>query len=211
MKVTFEQTLLQSQLEIQEQTLRTISQEIHDNIGQILSLVSLNLNTMPTSDPGKLKFTDELVTKAITDLRSLSKSLNPERVQQVGLKEALEHELKQLEKTGMYATRLIVEQELEDISPEKTIILYRIIQEVINNIIKHAEADEVTATVSTDATYDIISIKDNGKGFDTNGDNRNGIGLQNIKNRAALISAEVVFLSEPDKGTDIIFKIKKNT
>jgi signal transduction histidine kinase len=210
MKLNFEQNLLQTQLEIQEQTLRNISQEIHDNIGQILSLVSLNLNLLVTEDISKLNNTIQLVDKAMNDLRDLSKSLNPERVQHIGLKESIEHELRHLERTGRYSTSFDITKAYEEISPEKTIILYRMIQEVLNNIIKHAEATQVVATLSGIEKENTISISDNGKGFDVkNSTGVNGIGLQNIHKRAGLINATVEISSEIDKGTTVTFKVKK--
>ena len=203
----FEQTLLQSQLEIQEQTLKHISREIHDNIGQVLSLVSLNLNTLSLNDNDKLKFTGDLVTKAIDDLRGLSKSLSPDRVQTVGLKESINMELKHLERTGRFQTTLQIKKELSEISPERTIILYRMIQEVLNNIIKHSQATEVITIISGNNYQDIISIIDNGRGFDIN-ESSTGLGLQNLKQRAGMIHSDIDISSELNKGTIVSFIIK---
>ncbi len=209
MKANYEQTLLQSQIEIQEQTLRHISQEIHDNIGQVLSLVSLNLNTMDPGDAGKLLLTDELVAKALQDLRALSKSLNPERVQQVGIAEAIDNDLKILERTGKYKTRLDIEPGLSFFSPEKTVILYRMIQEVLTNIMKHAHADEIVVAFTESEQAYTISVSDNGRGFDTSQGQQNGIGLRNISQRAALIGAEMEIISTLQQGTAVSFYIKK--
>src|SRR3954465_10865734 len=89
LKARYERTLFESQLEIQEQTFRNISQEIHDNIGQVLSLAKLNLNTMHVGDPDnskdKISNTTELLTKAIKDLRDLSRLLHPDYLQEMGL------------------------------------------------------------------------------------------------------------------------------
>src|SRR3954454_718033 len=83
LKARYERTLFESQLEIQEQTFRNISQEIHDNIGQVLSLAKLNLNTIPQKAQNgiseKIALAEELLGKAIGDLRDLSKSLHPEK------------------------------------------------------------------------------------------------------------------------------------
>ena len=201
------QILLKSQIEIQEQTLQHISREIHDNIGQVLSLVSLNLNTITTFDKDKLKFTNGLVTKAIDDLRGLSKSLNPDRVQMIGITESIKTELDQLERTGRFETKLTIEKDLNEISPEKTIILYRMIQEVLNNIIKHSHATKVTISVNCDEGDDIISITDNGSGFDTEG-NSSGLGLQNLKQRAAMINAALTINSKINEGTSVSFTLK---
>lgn len=203
----FEQTLLKSQIEIQEQTLQYISREIHDNIGQVLSLVSLNLNTIEPSDKDKLDFTGGLVTKAIDDLRGLSKSLNPDRVQTIGLIQSIKTELDQLERTGRFKTNLQIEEAPGKISSEKTIILYRMIQEVLNNIIKHSQATEVVISIRNNGIEDIISISDNGSGFNTEG-HSSGLGLNNLKQRASMINARLEITSKINEGTNVSFAIK---
>src|SRR5204863_5811790 len=97
----FQQELLRTQLEIQEQTLRTISQEIHDNIGQVLSLAKLNLNTIPqTENSETIVLTEELLGKAINDLRDLSKSMHPEKIADIGLTNAIRNELLMMQRAA---------------------------------------------------------------------------------------------------------------
>ena len=104
----FQQTLLQSQLEIQEQTLQNISQEIHDNIGQVLSLAKLNIGTIDIYQPEKaqVKIHDsyELMGKAIQDLRNLARSMNSSYVMEMGLLRAIEYEVEMINKSGSYPT-----------------------------------------------------------------------------------------------------------
>ena len=203
----YEQTLLNSHIEIQEQTLKHISSEIHDNIGQVLSLVSLNLNTIETSDKNKLDFTSELVTKAIDDLRGLSKSLNPDRVKMVGLTESIKVEIDQLNRTGSFETSFKIKRELGEISPEKTIILYRMVQEVLNNIIKHSKASKVHIQFDGNEVENIICITDNGLGFNINNVSL-GLGLHNLKERAAMIQVGLKISSEINEGTSVSFSLK---
>lgn len=209
MEKAYQQAILQSQIEIQEQTLRTISQEIHDNIGQILSLVSLNVSTIPTTDLEKRSFTRSLITKAIGDLRSLSKSLNPERIQNIDLEDAITFELKSIEKSGAYETQLIKHQTLENLTPEKKIILFRMMQEVMNNIIKHANATKIKVEFSVDDKHNIIEFTDNGVGFILDAKSDKGIGLGNIQKRAEMIATSVEINSTLKKGTSIKFMVKK--
>src|SRR5689334_19039339 len=114
LKSQYERTILQSQLEIQEQTFRNISQEIHDNIGQVLSVAKLSLNTIPqTSQNGtseKIALAEELLGKAIGDLRDLSKSLHPEKIAEIGLTNAIRHELQLVQKTARLSTEMIFEE-----------------------------------------------------------------------------------------------------
>lgn len=209
MKKIYEQTLLESQIEIQEQTLRHISQEIHDNIGQILSLVSLNVSSIVTVDLEKRAFTRELLSKAMKDLRGLSKSLNPERIMMVELEVAIKNELEKLERSGDYKTELIIKNKISIVNENNKIILFRMIQEIMNNVIKHAKATQIKITFDTDDSQDFLTIEDNGIGFDILKLNNNGIGLSNIEKRSQMINATVNIESELNKGTAITFIIKK--
>jgi two-component system, NarL family, sensor kinase len=211
----FQQTLLQSQLEIQEQTLHMISQEIHDNIGQVLSLVKLNLGTMDLNKPESLqqKITDskELMGKAIHDLRSLAKGLNTSFITEVGLMRSIEYELDMLGKSGGLVTRLETDGTPVKLDAQKELILFRIVQEVFNNIIKHAGATEVLILINFLPGAVKITITDNGKGFDLTfniNENPNfGLGLRNMQNRAQLVGAEFKLTSIPRKGTTVTLSL----
>ena len=205
----FEMEKLNSQLEIQEQTLKHISGEIHDNIGQILSLVGLQLSTLPTTNEEKLEHTSTLLNKAIGDLRDLSKSLDTDRITSIGIVEAVDYELQLLEKTGKYTTNLETEGDFEELSTDKTIIVYRIIQEVINNIIKHAKADTIRIYIGGNKTESFFTIQDNGIGFVSDELAYKGLGLKNITNRANLVGGVARIDSIPNEGTVITFSIPK--
>lgn len=211
----FQQTLLQTQLEIQEQTLHNISQEIHDNIGQVLSLTKLNLNTIDLQQPAaaqqKLDDSRKLVSKAIQDLRDLSKSLNSDYVTDLGLLRAIEYELELVAKTGVLQTQLDVTGTPVRLETQKELILFRIVQEAINNMLKHAEASLLTITVSYTATAFHINISDNGKGFDNTtpatDNKKTGLGLRNMYNRSRLIGAAASITSAPGTGTTVAISL----
>jgi signal transduction histidine kinase len=207
----FQQELLKTQIEIQEQTFKTISQEIHDNIGQVLSLAKLNLNTLDFSkeEAVKQKTTSakELVGKAIQDLRDLSKTLNTENISSLGLPKAIQQELQLLEKTGTFKGTLEVEGTFISLEPQKELIIFRIIQEALNNIIKHAKATFIRITLSYTDNFRIV-ISDNGRGFDPNETTFiEGSGLRNMQSRSALINAEFTMNSNPDHGTSILISL----
>ncbi len=208
LKQTFDQELLKSQLEIQEQTFRSISQEIHDNIGQVLSLAKLNMGIMSQKPglPPMLHDTQALLGKAINDLRDLSKSLSPERVADIDLAESMGYELQLLEKTGIYTTKVAVKGCVYSLPKEKKIILFRIFQEVINNVVKHAAASQLHVVLEYNTAMFELSITDNGRGFDIEKqytDNWGGIGLRNMKNRSALIGAKLYISSSKASGTRV--------
>ena len=211
MKNRFEKTLLKTQLEIQEQAFSYISQEIHDNIGQILSLARLNLNTFDTVvSEEKLTQTDDLLGKAIKDLRDLSHNLQRNRIHDIGVVESIRQLLLSLEKTGQYRTFFQTSDHFHILDPNTDIILYRMIQEIINNIIKHASATIIDIEIKSEPDITTIRISDDGIGFDTNllKQERSGIGLQNIVNRAKTIHANVDVKSEPGNGTVVTLYMK---
>ena len=204
-KKDFEQTLLNTQLEIQEQTLTHISREIHDNIGQVLSLARLQLHSLSTNDQeDDIEHTDNLLEKAITDLRGLSHSLNTNSIKDNGFSASVTKLLEQFKKTGKFKTSFIDETNFT-VSDDHGIILFRIIQEVLNNIVKHADATEIIIRIANIDHHTTIFITDNGKGFDLEKLHSvdNGIGIRNITERAMIIGAKLSVLSQPNNGTTV--------
>ena len=212
----YNQEILKTQLEIREQTLKNISEEIHDNMGQVLSLVVLNLSSVEFEDPAaaasKVERSTHLVKKVITDLRNLSRSLDSENIVKVGLTTVIRYELEMLDKTGLYHTSFKQSGQEQRLAPSREIIVYRIVQESLNNVIRHARATEVEVGVLFSETQLTIVITDNGSGFDTaslgpGAVSGNGAGLKNMKNRALLIGANLSINSVPSYGTRITMTI----
>lgn len=218
MQSQFSQTLLQTQLEIQEQTLKNISQEIHDNVGQVLTLAKLNLATTSVAEEAandKIKTSQQLIGKAIQDLRDLSRSLNTDYVEEMGLVRSIEYELELLHKTGSIDTELNIEGRIVKFDKQKELILFRIVQETIHNIMKHADAKKITAAVHFTSDAMQIVIKDNGKGFDLSplndaGNQSFGLGLRNMNSRATLIGALFSVNSTIGNGTEVVLRLPIN-
>lgn len=210
-----ETQMLQTQLEIQEQTLEKISQEIHDNIGQTLSFVKLSMNTININNTeqteSRLTESKELITKAIHDLRNLSKSLNTDFIKETGLIASIHYLLSYLEKTGAYATHFTTTGTEFNFKPDTEIILFRIIQELLNNIVKHAMADKVTILLAYAEEALSITVADNGKGFDpkvlTDKPQSKGLGLSNMPRRLNLIQATINIDSSIGKGTQALIVV----
>ncbi len=213
MELNFQSVILQTQVEIQEQTLKNIAQEIHDNIGQVLILAKLNLNTIPpVTDEGagtKINDTKQLVSKAINDLRDLSRSLHGEKITELGIQESVTNEMRILENTGLYQTSLQVLGNKYKLSPQKEMVLFRIVQESINNAIKHAHAKKMEVILEYEPAVFRMQIKDDGDGFDAAAlqEADTGIGLKNMKDRARLIGGKLNITSTPGKGTLICVEI----
>jgi signal transduction histidine kinase len=207
MNVQFQQTLLHSKLAIQEETFNYIGKEIHDNIGQVLSLVRINLNTITANpDESKIFLMDELMGKAITDLRNLSHSLDTDLIRNTGWIKASDRLLQAMQKTGTCKVEFSTEENLPTLGNEKPIILFRMIQEIINNIIKHARAKEIKFRAARQNNQIVISIEDNGKGFDTTTVTA-GAGLQNLESRAKMIDAKLNIHTLPGSGTCVTISV----
>jgi signal transduction histidine kinase len=208
--------LLQTQLEIQEQTLKNISQEIHDNIGQALSLAKLNINTMDLNEPSSLqnKINDsrELITKAIQDLRDLSKSLNTDYVIELGLARAIEYELEIIKRSGDYKVDFGLNGKPYRLEDQQELILFRIFQEAVNNIMKHSNATLVSVKLLFEPGLFTLQVADNGSGFEAGGIKKDnytlaGLGIRNMYNRATIINGDLSLTSAPEKGTTIIITL----
>lgn len=203
----FQEELLRTQLEIQEQTFKTISQEIHDNIGQMLSLAKLNLNTvdLQSSEKAAQKIGDakDLVGKAIQDLRDLSKTLNTETIAATGLLNAIEAELHLLQKTGTLQTSFSTSGTPVRLDAQKELILFRIVQEALHNVMRHAHATQVTVCAAFERGHLKLLIADDGRGLDESAGNAPGSGLRNMQSRSRLIGAHWQIESKKENGTVI--------
>ncbi|MET3034710.1 sensor histidine kinase [Chryseobacterium sp. NRRL B-14859] len=200
----FEKELATSLVEIKEQTLNYIGQELHDDLGQKLSVVRLRQNQLLTklknTEKDELNELNELLGECIQDIRNLSKTLITEQIIHFGLTESIEREVRRIQKLKLLRIEFITQKQDIDIAPKHGLILFRIIQESINNILKHSRAKNVIIRIDDDDKKVCICISDNGKGFDTNSI-RDGSGLKNMELRAKLIHAEFSIQSERDKGT----------
>jgi len=218
MQLSYEQELLKARLEIKEQTFKNISQEIHDNIGQVLSLAKLNIATMENSPPEtlgrKIQDSKKLVSQAIHDLRNLSHSLSMDYIADLGLARAIEHELSMVKKAGDYETAIEMDGAPYSIDNQKELILYRMIQEILNNIIKHATAQKIIIYLGYRPEKFTLTITDNGKGFDLtplNDNNSFGLGIRHMHNRAQLIGAGFLISSTLELGTSVTITVPTGT
>jgi two-component system, NarL family, sensor kinase len=203
MLAQYKEELLRTQLEIQEYTFKNISEEIHDNIGQTLSLVKLNLGTIRSIEDQRLADSRDLLSKAIADLRTLSHGLLGEKVAETGLAAAIENELKLLQNSARFKISFHLTGQSVPTTPQKEMLLFRIVQEALHNAIKHSGGSEVSISLDYEPQHLLLTIRDNGKGFDSASLDplKTGIGMKNMKNRAALAGATMRIESGMGKGT----------
>ena len=213
MKDEFEKQLLQSQLEIQEQSFSNISQEIHDNVGQVLSLTKVQLNIIEQGEQLNRSILTEAkdnLSKAIVDLRDIARGLSAERIAHFQLTENVRNEVARIQRIGFLFVNFNVEGTERQLPTEKKLIIFRIIQESLNNIIKHAASQKIIIHLLYQPEKLLLSIRDNGKGFDLTplSDNTSfGLGIKNMHNRARLIGAGFLISSTLEEGTCVTLTV----
>lgn len=212
------ETYLNARLEIQEQTLQTISKELHDSVNADLLNVHLillavkdelkqpsganSLNQLP-----RIEETDKEVLAVIEELRQLSKRLSSDYFENFGLLEAIRQEVNFINKTKRLEASLGTTGDPVQVDKMKELVLFRILQEALNNVKKHAGAKKVEIALAYDSSGMTLQITDNGVGFDQNQfydtDMESGAGLRNMSSRAQQIGASFQLDSKKGKGTHI--------
>jgi two-component system NarL family sensor kinase len=211
LKLDQEKIKLTAQVEMQEQAFTHISREIHDNISLALVLANLNLNTLCNNHKDinieNVNTTMDLITRTISDLRDLSKGLNGDIIIQQGLIEALKLEISRIEKIGLFNIHFSIIGNSLFLQSNTELIIFRIIQEGFNNIIKHAQANNIKLILTFNDNQLFVELSDDGIGFNKSQKRNGQAGLTNMKTRVSLLRGHLKIDSEIEKGTVINFSI----
>jgi len=198
--------LSKSQLETQEQTLKNIGWELHDNVGQLLSVANMQLNVISTEVPEdtKKRFEDtrDVINKSLKEVRALSKSLNSDVIQNIGLEKSIKNELERFNKLKFLNAKLKIVGDSYKINSKDEIIIFRILQEFLSNSIKHSKAKNLNVTITYLSDLMKIKVTDDGVGFDLK-TAKKGSGLINMENRAKLINTEFSLKSHINEGVSL--------
>ena len=205
-------------LESQESERKRIASEMHDSLGQYLLAIKnwamFGLNSIPEKDAAREYLTEvsETSSLAIEEVREIAHNLRPYQLERLGLTNTLEYMLKNLKNSS----KIVFEYEIENIdeflSKPDEIVFYRVVQECLNNVIKHSEAENAWVSVkSKDEAIEFI-CRDDGKGFDfetAKNSPKSGLGLNGIAERVKILNGEYRIESEAGKGTKATFNISK--
>ena len=202
-KSEHEKTLLNIENEIQQDTLAQIGRELHDNIGQLLSLAKLNFGSLK---PEKHAEGKEILNQVIQEVRGLSKTLNLDWVESISINEFVAQQLDRIQNTGFCETMLEANVELVDLPKDQKLVLIRVIQESLNNAMKHASPDKILIKIHQNGLAKQIRIQDDGQGFDASLQT-SGSGMYNLKKRMKTIGGEFELTSTVGKGTEIILTL----
>ncbi|RYY64706.1 MAG: sensor histidine kinase, partial [Chitinophagaceae bacterium] len=189
----------------QEKERSEIGKELHDNVNQILTTAKLyieNIGYYPTQQADYVSKSAALLQRAITEIRNLSKALVTPVLYDIGLRATLEELIGQYRTLHLFTVHFNFDIAEERIENGLQLTVYRILQEQLNNIVKHARASKVGIDIRGEGERLRICIADNGVGFDLQ-QARNGLGLHNMKNRIEVFKGEMEMTSAPNMGCSI--------
>jgi two-component system, NarL family, sensor kinase len=202
---------IQAEIDTLENERRRIASDLHDELGPLLSAVKLQINNIETKgeeDQQLVEKSSQHIDSVIHKLREISNNLMPNTLLRKGLKTAIEELAETYKKLSKLEIRFTCEQELR-LDQNKEINIYRIVQEVLHNTIKHSGADLLLIRLSKEENRILLATADNGKGFNyfLKSKELKGLGLRNLQSRAEVMGGELTCNSQPGKGVTYIFDI----
>ncbi|WP_233164644.1 sensor histidine kinase [Pedobacter sp. ASV28] len=211
-EVEYKQELLRFSLAVQEEERQRIAQELHDEISSRLSVVSVHtyLLKSPQISPEEVEDISVVIIDqvggALRSLRSITHNLMPPVSSEFGLDEALQ-ELFEVYNSKRVETCYKSRVDFSDLNEEQQLHLFRMVQELLNNSIRHGNANSISLRFDRQENTLMGSYKDNGIGFDPKMQYR-GLGIRNIKNRIRLLNGEITFSSKMKQGCNVVFTLK---
>jgi signal transduction histidine kinase len=215
MKNNFDQELLRSQLEIQTQAFESISRELHDNVGTLISIAMVHIGSvnehLSQKEKEKIFEADGLLNEAMKILRDISRSIHPENISLLGWQQSFILELDRIRKTNVFSIAYASEGEPINIELSKQVIIFRILQESLNNIVKHSDGNHIAVQIRFEASQVTIRMEDDGKGIGEISKLREkqGSGVRNMQARAAMLPAVFGIENGEKQGTVITLTYKE--
>jgi len=202
---------IQAEIDTLENERRRIASDLHDELGPLLSAVKLQINSLNTTDPDDEAVISKSSThldSIIRKLREISNNLMPNTLVRKGLQKAINEFIENNRSVYGLEIRFICEQDVH-LNQYKEVNIYRIIQEILHNTIKHAQATLLIIKIVTEGNRLLLMTADNGKGFDyfTKVKDNPGLGLRNLQSRTEVMGGELTCHSEPGKGTTYTIEI----
>jgi len=201
--------LAKTLIKIQEEERKRIARELHDETGQILMTVKLSLEMLARDKIGletlaqkDLRDTIKLVKRAMRDLHRISSRLRPEVLDELGLISSIEYEIDSMAKRSEIKFEFETKGLKDRLEPQKEIVLYRVVQEALTNVLKHSGATRVKISLTRKADRVLLRINDNGKGFEIAGLSKSrGLGVLGMRERVDLVGGKFKIISAPGEGT----------
>lgn len=203
----FDEEISRTQTEIQEQTLKHIGWELHDNVGQLLAYASMQMNMLAAKagDDMKdsVKSTSDVIKESLKEVRMLSRSLNNDVILNIGFEQSITNELNRLKRMKFSSAELHIKGDKKELPNKKhEIVIFRILQEFFSNSVKYSEAKNLQIVLDYQEKQLIIKASDDGNGFDMESTDK-GAGLINMESRAELVNAIFELYSKPNEGVQL--------
>lgn len=215
-EIIHQNQLLETQTQVQEESMKMISREIHDNAVQDLVVLQTQLTILKGQISGlkENQLFNEIIeqTEQIKDeLRNISHALHNEQIKKYGILEMMRRELFQIQQVE----QILIEMNIDDIDlrmPDMTeILIFRIFQEAVHNTIKYAKATKLMVSFNRKVDNCILEVMDNGCGFDLEEVMKDsGIGINNMMVRANVLKSELSIITKPDQGCHLTLKVPKH-
>ena len=201
-----------NEIAILENERKRMAYDLHDGLGPMLSAIKLNINSIETNtdeDKAIIQKASNHIDDAIKNMRSISYNLLPVTLERKGLFEALREFIEYSSAKSKLPIQLFLKHQVE-VPKEKEIHIFRILQEIIHNSIKHAQAKNLYIGFGYEEERMVIFAKDDGIGFDVAKikETSGGLGLKSIESRADILNCLVLIESSPGKGTTWFFKFR---
>jgi two-component system sensor histidine kinase UhpB len=201
------------QLAAQQEERRRIARELHDEIGQSLTALSLHLDRIAAAPPaqrdGELAVAQRTASSLIEDVRSLAQSLRPDVLDNIGLASALANLLERLRAQTGLNVQWQLSRDLPPLHPDSELVCYRVAQEALNNAVRHAQASTIRLQLAPADGGVRLEVSDDGRGTpaDVLGGRRAGNGIRFMRERALLVDARLSVRSRPGQGTQVTLSI----
>jgi signal transduction histidine kinase len=199
----FSREILEAQVEVQRQTMQHIGREIHDHVGQQLTLAFLYMQHLQPHEPkmaDRIQSITTIIDESIVELRNLSRSLTSSTFTDNDLDRLIELECNKVRGARLCDVNFVCSSSAIESSAAVKSFVVRILQEFLQNSLKHSQCKTINVELFDDAQGILLAATDDGKGF-TEGNGHAGIGLANMRKRAAIIGADLAIESSPRQGT----------
>jgi two-component system sensor histidine kinase UhpB len=198
------------QLRAQEEERKRVARDLHDEVNQALTAILLRLEALAQIAPPRLRAelaeTKGLANQAMGELLQLARQLRPTALDDHGFVPAIEEQLRRFKAQHGIDTRLSTTGDLEDLGSDQQLVLYRVTQEALNNVIRHARANSVSVDITRIDGSVALEVADDGAGFVV-GDEDRGLGLDGMAERARLVGGDFEIMAEPGRGTKLRLRV----
>lgn len=214
-KTEQQKELLRTTIFAQENERKRFAEDLHDEIGAMLSAVKLNLNRLEKkaeeqSTRSIASETKNYVDEVIFHIRRITRALLPPSLERFGVGQAINELISWIEKTGSINIAFTEGGEIRRFDIRNEMTVFRIVQELLNNSLKYSGASRIDIRLKYSGQYLFVLVSDNGRGFDVREAKGRGLGLQNLEGRASVMKARIKIKSKPGHGTSVILVTSLN-